>query len=550
MLDDNNIHYPSEGEASLPIIEQPLNRRLLLKGAGVIGIGSIIGSQRVQATNHDDPFDVIEATIDDIHAAIKAGETTVAAIVNRYLARIDEYDDALNSLLTINPNACERAEHLDAQFADSGFVGPLHGVPIILKDNKDTHDMPTTAGSRALAESVPSRDAFLVKRLRDAGGVVLAKANLHEFAYGVDTISSLGGATRNAYSLDHRPSGSSGGTAAAIAANLGTIGTGTDTCSSVRSPPAFNNLVGLRPTIGLISRTGIVPLSATQDTAGPITRTVADTARMMDVMVGYDPDDPVTAEGVQNVPDDGYVSHLDENGLEGARIGVVREFFGLQDEESATEAQADAVTTVIDVAIKDMQAAGATIVDPVEVVNTDFLADARVIEHEFKRDLNRYLEELGEAAPYSTMEEIVESSQVEPEVKSRMESPDVLGVDVERLDENLEYLQRLIRRQEIKVDTLQRLADHDLDVLLYPPSTIPPVEIPENQPFEELPCELASHTGLPAIVVPAGFTDDGLPIGLELLGREFAEPRLIELAYSYEQTTHHRRPPDMFGPIT
>lgn len=496
-----------------------------------------------------DSFDLIDATVDDIHAAIEAGDLTAEELVDRYLARIDEYDDDLNSILTVNDDARRRANELDSRFETDGVVGPLHGVPIILKDNQDTHDMPTTAGSQALAESVPPRDAFLVERLRDAGGVILAKANLQEFAFGVDTISSLGGETRNAYALDRRPSGSSGGTAAAIAANLGVVGTGSDTCSSVRSPPAFNNLVGLRPTRGLVSRTGVIPLSETQDTAGPITRTVADAARLLDVISGYDPADPVTARGVGRVPEDGYVSHLDERGLDGARIGVVREFFGLQDEASAPEAAAEKMTAVVETAIDEMEAAGATVVDPVAVAETGRLASARVLEYEFKRDFDRYLAELGDAAPYSSLADIVESGTVAPAVESRITDGEILDVDVEALEQNLGYLRRLERRRQLAVDTERRLIEQDLDALLYPPSTIPPVKIPEHQPFEELNCELAAHTGLPSIVVPAGFTDDGLPVGVELLGREFAEPRLIELAYSYEQTTEHRRPPEGFGAI-
>jgi Asp-tRNA(Asn)/Glu-tRNA(Gln) amidotransferase A subunit family amidase len=494
-------------------------------------------------------FDVIDATVDDVHAAIERGELTVERLVERYLARIDAYDDELNSILTVNDDARQRARELDSHFESNGFVGPLHGVPIVLKDNQDTHDMPTTAGSKALAESVPPRDAFLVERLRDAGGLLLAKANLQELSYGVDTISSLGGETRNAYALDRRPSGSSGGTAAAIAANLGVIGTGSDTCSSVRSPPAFNNLVGVRPTRGLVSRTGIIPLSETQDTAGPITRTVEDAARLLDVVSGYDPADPITAKSEASIPEDGYVSHLRDDGLDGARIGVAREFFGLQDEASASEAEAEKVTAVIEGALEEMEAAGATIVDPVEVVDAEVLASARVIRYEFKRDVDRYLEELGDAAPYQSLEEIIDSGQVVEDVKSRITSGDILDVDGESLDQNVGYLRRLGRMRQIRVETVRRLVDHDLDALLYPPSTIPPVELPKNQPFEELACELAAHTGLPSIVVQAGFTDDGLPVGLELLGREFSEPELLELAYSYEQATTHRQPPAGFGSL-
>ena len=499
-------------------------------------------------TTDADRFDPLETTVEEIHAAIEAGETTAESLVEGYLSRIAAYDDDLNAILTVNPDARERARRLDAQFEDGGFVGPLHGVPVVLKDNKDTDDMPTTAGCAALAESVPPRDAFVVEQLREAGAVMLAKANLQEFAFGVDTISSLGGETRNAYALDHRPSGSSGGTAAAVAANLGTLGTGSDTCSSVRSPPAFNALVGVRPTRGLLSRTGVIPLSETQDTAGPITRTVADAARMLDVMAGYDPEDPVTARGVDEVPEGGYVSHLDADGLEGARIGVVRSFFGLTEEGSAPESAAEAVTAVTEAAIEEMETAGATVVDPVEVEDLGVLESARVLEYEFARDFDRYLSTLDDP-PYDSLAAIIESGTVADAVADRIRESDILDVNYDRLDENLGYLRRLDRRRRIRVDTERRMVEADLDALLYPPSAVPPVRIPEHQPFAELRCELSAHTGLPSIVVPAGYTDEGLPVGVELLGREFAEPRLFELAYAYEQASDHRRPPEGFGPL-
>lgn len=496
-----------------------------------------------------DSFDTIETTISDIHAAISKGRTTAAALVERYLARIDAYDGDLNAVLTVNEAARRRARNLDAQFERDGFVGPLHGVPVILKDNQDTHDMPTTAGSVALAESVPPRDAFIVEQIREAGAVVIAKANLQELSFGVDTISSLGGATRNAYDLGRRPSGSSGGTAAAVAANLAAIGTGSDTCSSVRSPPAFNNLVGVRPTRGLVSRTGIVPLSETQDTAGPITRTVADAARLLEVMAGYDQADPVTARGADAIPEDGYLPHLDANGLDGARIGVARQFFGLQDETSASETDAAAVTAVVEGAIEDMIAAGATIIDPVEVIDGDRLERARVIQYEFARDFDRYLAELGDATPHESLEAVYETGELAPSIESRLRDAAILDVDVKSLDNDSGYLRRLRRRQQLKDEILSQLVEYDLDALLYPPSTIPPVELSDQQPFSEMNCELSAHTGLPAIVVPGGFTDGGLPVGIELLGREFAEPQLFELAYGFERATRYRRPPAQFGQL-
>ena len=494
-------------------------------------------------------FDVREATVAEVHDAMAAGDCTAVGLVDAYRARIDAYDDDLNAILTLNPDARERAEQLDEQFAQSGLTGPLHGIPVILKDNQDTHDLPTTAGSSALAESVPGRDAFVVARLREAGAVVLAKANLQEFAFGVDTVSSLGGETRNAYDLNRRPSGSSGGTAAAVAANLGAIGIGSDTCSSVRSPPAFNDLVGVRPTRGLVSRSGVVPLCSTQDTVGPITRTVADAARMLEVLAGFDPRDPLSARGEGKVPDAGYTAHLDEDGLDGARIGVVREFFDPKDPDAVDPADARAVRDVVDAAVVEMERAGATVVDPVEVVDAAFLDSARVLAFEFARDFDGYLAGLDDP-PVDSLAEIVDSGVVAPSVERRIREADILEVDGDALDENVEYLRCLERRREIRVDTERRMVERDLDALCYPPSVAPPVAIPAHQPFSELRCELSAHTGLPAITLPAGFTDDGLPVGVELLGREFAEPRLFELAAGFEAATDHRREPPAFGPVS
>lgn len=501
----------------------------------------------IMSPSDTDSVDPIEATVSEIHAAYEAGRTTAEAVTDAYLSRITAHDDDLNAILTVHPDARDRARELDTAFDRDGFVGPLHGIPVVLKDNQDTHDMPTTAGATALAESRPTRDASVVTRLREAGAVVLAKANLQELSFGVDTVSSLGGATRNAYDLDRRPSGSSGGTAAAIAANFGVIGTGSDTCSSVRSPPAFNDVVGVRPTMGLVSRTGIVPLSDTQDTAGPIARTVEDAARTLDVMAGYDPADPITARGDRRVPDDGYAAHLDADGLAEARIGVARQFFGLRDDESAAESAAGQVTAVIEDALAEFEAAGATIVDPVEVVDLTRLESARVLEYEFARDFDAYLSEIGDATSRESLAEVVATGELHPSVHARFDDAAVLDTDVDTLDENTGYLRSLRRREAIRDATLARLAEDDLDALLYPPSRIPPVEIPDTQPFAEMNCELAAHTGLPAVVVPAGFTPDGLPVGVELLGRAFDEQRLFELAYAFEQATDHRTPPAEFG---
>lgn len=400
-------------------------RRIVLKGIGITGLGGLL-SDTVGATNGssesgnggDEEFELREATVTDIHTAMRRGTITAEELTQRYLSRISEYDETLNALLHINERALDRARNLDDELEESGFAGPLHGIPVVLKDNYDTSDMPTTAGSETLEGSIPPDDAFLVARLREAGGIMLGKANMHEFAYGWETVSSLGGQTRNPYDTCRVPGGSSGGTAAAIAANLGAIGTGSDTCGSVRVPPAFTNLVGVRPTMGLTSRDGIIPMSETQDIGGPITRTVTDAAIMLDVMVGYDPADSETALAVGNTPIDGdppvttwppdeqrrasasestesYTDYLDKEGLEGARFGAVSDLFrpSEAEREGPFGTESENVEAVVDVAIEDIEDEGATVIEvDLPLLDIDGFSLTRdVIHYEFKRELNAYL---------------------------------------------------------------------------------------------------------------------------------------------------------------
>lgn len=540
----------------------PLNRRNLLKIVGVAGGGSIAATPAAGSTDNaddetksDDSFNPVEATVSDIHSVISTGQATALSITEQYLDRIESYDDALNAMITVNENATERAKELDQEFEESGPVGPLHGVPIILKDNNDTEDMPTTAGSLALEDSVPPDDAFLVKQLRDAGGIILAKANLHEFARGITGLSSLGGQTRNAYALGRVPGGSSAGTGAGIGANLGVIGTGTDTCGSVRIPSAFNNLVGLRPTIGLLSRDGIVPLKLSQDTLGPMTRTVEDAAIALDVLVGYDPADPTTARGIDEAPPlndspkDSYTDFLDRDALEGARIGVLRQLFGAgEDADEEAEADAAKVTAVVDSAIEEMSTHGAEIVDPVEIPNLSELVDAAGTDwdREFKYDLDNYLDSLGDNAPFDSVEELVESELYACEEAESMRA--TAEADAENLHENPEFLSAEGNKQYLRDAIRKVIVEEDLDVLLYPTVSRTPVEVGEDQ--EGSNCSMSATSGFPALSMPAGFTEEEeLPVGVEILGREFDEPLLLKLAYSYEQLTSHRKPPETFGPL-
>lgn len=533
--------------------KSPLDRRTVLKTMGTIGaIGSLssIGSaddEHGDNTGDEASFDVIGATVAEIYSAILTGETTACEVTAQYLERIEAYDDELNSIITVNPDAMERAQSLDEAFASAGPVGPLHGIPIILKDNIDTDDMPTTAGNVLFEDTIPPDDAYITAQLRAAGGIILAKGNMGEFARG--SLSSLGGQTYNPYGLDRSPGGSSAGPGAAVAANLATLGVGTDTGGSVRIPAAFNSLVGLRPTTGLISRDGIVPLSETLDTAGPMTKTVADAAAMLDVMAGYDPSDPVTAESVGNIPMEGYTSHLDIDGLEDARLGVIREYIEEEPEETGVEAgQPLVVTDLIESAIGDLEAAGATIIDPVTIPDLDELVgEGYITGFEFERDLNEYLDELGDAAPVDTQQEILESGTIEGGIIERFRAS--RDIDVETLDENVEYLSGLRARQTLRENLFAVMAENDLDAFIYPTASRTPAEIDADRP-SGINTTLSPVAAFPSITVPAGYTSETeLPVGLEFLAKPFEEPLMFELAYSYEQNTMLRHPPDGFGPL-
>lgn len=550
----NHTKTEDESNSALEIAERSLlERRTVLKTVGAIGaVGSLSGlgsaGDEDDEKTSGDGFDVFEASVAEIRAAILTGETTTREVTKQYLERIEAYDDELNALITVNDRALERAENLDEQLEESGPVGPLHGIPIILKDNIDTDDMPTTGGNVLFEDTVPPDDAYLTAQLRSAGGIILAKANLGEFARG--SLSSLGGQTYNPYDLDRSPGGSSAGPGAAIAANLATLGVGTDTGGSVRIPAVFNSLVGLRPTTGLISRDGIIPLSETLDTAGPMTKTVADAAAMLDVMAGYDPSDLATGESIGKIPEDGYTSHLNVDGLNGARLGVIREYIEEDPEETGIEAgQPSVVTDLIESAIGDLEAAGATVVDPVTIPNLDELvSEGYVTGFEFERDLNEYLDELGDAAPVETQQEILESGTIEGGIIERFEAS--RDIDVETLDENVEYLSGLRARQTLREHLFAVMAENDLDALIYPTASRTPAEIDADRP-SGINTTLSPVAAFPSITVPAGYTSETeLPVGLEFLARPFEEPLMLELAYSYEQSTMLRHPPAGFGPLS
>lgn len=490
----------------------------------------------------DRSFHLVEASITDIHAAIQAGTLTCHSLVRQYLDRIEAYDKqgpAVNSIIYINPRALEQADAMDDEFKSTHKLKPLGCIPIVLKDNFETADMPTTAGSVLLKGLQPTKDGFAVTKLRENGALILGKANMQEFASGGISVSSLGGQTRNPYDLTRTPGGSSGGTGAAVAANFAATGTGSDTGGSIRSPSSANDLVGIRPTTGLISRNGIVPVSVTQDTIGPMTRNVADCARMLDAMAGYDPNDPVTSMSVGHIPPS-YTTFL-QNGLRGARLGVFKNLFGHGPEN-------EEVNKVMAAAIEVLKQQGAVIV-PVEDpgIDPDYLnANVRLNEFEFQTDINRYLQAQGSRVPVHSLAEIIESGQFDKATLTKFfanvrSHPD--GFD------DPAYKDRRIKIDAIKIEVANLMAQNNLDALVFPHQKCLVVPIGEtNQPG--INGVVAALAGSPSIVVPAGFSAAttsapiGVPVGMEIVGHPWGEPELLKLAYGFEQATHARRPPE------
>lgn len=480
---------------------------------------------------YEQPFSPVEASIEDIQNALSSGRLTSKELVELYLDRIEKYDKqgpSINSIIHINEKATSVAKELDAERKAKGPRGPLHGIPVIVKDNFDTSDMPTTGGSIALKDNIPPDDAYQVKKLREAGAIILAKANLHEFAFGYSTVSSMGGQTLNPYNLAKIPGGSSGGTGAAIAASFAAVGMGSDTGGSIRIPSAFNNLVGIRPTIGLSSRDGIMPLALTQDTGGPLARTVKDAAIILDATAGYDPNDVTTASGIGRLPES-YLDNLDSDGLRGARIGILREVFGDNKEINAVMTQA----------IKEMKDAGATLVDDLSLPNfAEINSYGSLSAWEFKFQFNDYLESTGVNRPYKTLSDIIATGLFDPSIENSLkERNNRVSLKEEEYKDIVLYRTKLAQEGVLKL-----MADHNLDAIIFPTSANPIVNIGENQTVGN-GFKLSSFTGYPTVTVPAGFTPDHLPVGMDFIGRPFSEPTLLKFAYSYEQSTHHRQAP-------
>ena len=485
-----------------------------------------------------------EGSVRSIHAALAARQVTCAQVVRHYLDRIDAYDDrgpAVNAIITVNPHAMETAAQMDRLDAATRARRPLHCIPVVLKDNFHTADMPTTGGSVTFKRMQTPDDGFVVKKLRDAGAIIIAKANLHELARAGTSVSSLGGQTRNPYDLTRTPGGSSGGTGAAIAANFGVLGTGSDTGQSIRSPSSANSLVGLRATRGLVSRNGVMPFSTTQDEAGPITRNVEDAARMLDVIAGYDPGDPITAFSAGHVPAS-YTAGLTAGGLKGARIGLLTDFIG-------SEPIHQDVNRVVDAAVAKMTALGATVVK-ISIPDLEALTRGlSLMSFEFKAAFDAYLAGLGPAAPVKSLAEFLARGEFHPSMRRALESDQ----QVVNGTSSPEYQQMINRRSVLREAVMTVMAANRLDAILYPHQKRLVVPIGEDQADRN--GVLGNSTGFPALTFPGGFSPPtatapiGVPVGLELLGPEWSESTLFKFVYAFEQATHARKSPPTAPPL-
>ena len=446
----------------------------------------------------------------------------------------------LNSIVLINPNVKNRAKALDKEFATTKKLRELHCVPVILKDNFDTADMPTSGGSEVLKNSVPPDDAFMVKKLREAGALILAKSNMAEWAFSpYFTVSTTLGETRNAYDLDRVPAGSSGGTASAVAANFGLVGMGSDTGNSIRGPASHLALVGMRSTIGATSRDGVIPLLQNRDIAGPMTRTVEDAARIFNVIDGYDPNDPSTLAGKGKLPKD-YLKYLKRDGLKDVRVGVLKFI-------SETPTVDPNIKDMFNRTLLEMQQAGAVIVNDFEIPNIDVLTASTGFCSRFRYDINNYFTSLGEKSPVKRLKAIVDARKFHKSSEGGMKWAMSRDVPPEEHEIPCVDVDGDPRRKALRDAVVKAMDENKIDVIVYPswnnlPRKIGDLKSPHgnNSPI------IAPHSGQPAITVPMGFAENGLPAGLQMLGRPFSDALLFQYAYAYEQATHHRKPPPLF----
>ena len=499
---------------------------------------SILFSFACQPAKQIQPLDVTELTIAEIHSAYQKGDFNSVQLVTAYLDRIHQWDTLIHAITTINPQALSIAKELDEEYQRTKVLRPLHGIPILVKDNIQTKGLLTTAGAIALKDFVPEEDAFIMDKLVKAGAIVIAKSNMAEWAFTPwSSISSTHGATLNPYNMNYTPAGSSGGTGASVAANFGTIGLGTDTGNSIRGPSSHNALVGFRTTLGLISRSGIVPLYLRNDVVGPMCRTVEDATRVLEVMAGYDVLDPITKHSSGKIPDN-YTQFLQKDGLKGARIGVLREL---------SEADPDPeIKELFEKAITDMKSLGAVIMDSVEIPDFSNLRKNQWC-NEFKTDIEFYLVNNVKNDSIKSLDDIIHIGTKLDFVRERIagasakqgryENPEIPCGDA--------YTdQRRIAFRKAIEDMMDAL---NLDAIVYPSWNNKPAKITAyREDYKGDNSQIISpHTGQPAFTVPMGFTEGNLPAGIQFLGRMYDEPALIKLTYSYEQGTRHRVPPTM-----
>jgi amidase len=476
-------------------------------------------------------------TISEIHESMRSGEITAEGLVDSYRERIETHDSQFNAVVTINPNARERARELDSRLEESGLSGPLHGIPVVAKDQTMTADITTTFGSKLFEEFVPHRDATIVTKLRDAGAIIVGKTAMNDWAAGSSGISSIVGQTKNPYDLDRDPAGSSSGTGAAVAANLATVGIGEDTGGSIRAPSSCCNLFGIRVTTGLVSRSGLSPLVERHDTAGPMARTVADLVRLLDAITGYDADDPAT--GTTSMADvDSYEQALGEETLDGARIGVLRSAFGDSEDPDCAP-----VNNIVENRLEEMADAGAILVD-VSIPNLEaYLDEASLYEYQARHDITSFLQTL-ESPPVSSLDEIMEMGAY-PE---KMTSLERMADGYDEPTDHVDYWQAVEKQKEFRDEVTGVFAAEDLDAIAFPDLKIVPRRIgdlPQDQDAENylINTFIASFSSCPAISVPGGLTDDGLPVGVELLGTPLSEETLLSIAADYEALVDPREAP-------
>jgi amidase len=505
------------------------------------------------ATPDVKPFELDEITIPELQDGMKSGKFTARALVEKYTARIDEIDKrgpAVNAIIELNPDALAIADALDQERKAKGPRGPLHGIPVLIKDNIDTADrMMTTAGSLALAGSKPPKDSFVAQRLRAAGAVILGKTNLSEWAnirssHSTSGWSGRGGLTKNPYALDRNACGSSSGTGAGISANLAAVGIGTETDGSIVCPSSSNGLAGIKPTVGLVSRSGIIPISHSQDGAGPMCRTLRDAAILLGALTGVDPEDSATAASAGKSQTD-YAQYCDPNGLNGARIGVARKYFGFN----------DAVDALMEEALDVMKKQGATLVDPADIETLGKFDDSEllVFMYELKADLNSYLARLGPSAPLRTLKDIIEFND-----RNRQKEMPYFGQDLfvkaegkGPLSEKA-YLDAVAKNHQLaRTEGIDAIMDkHHLDSLVAPtggPAWL--TDLVNGDHSAGGSSNAAAVAGYPNINVNAG-SIFGLPVGISFFGRAWSEPTLIKLAYSFEQATKARHAPRFLASVS